>query len=275
MATVYAATGDAGKVFRQATKEGAAWTVALDAADTQALSLAATPDGKVFVGHRAERPGDRGDRPPASRLAARPEGPVHLGPGRRRRRATCYAATGPGGQLWKRARDGKWSLVLDSKATHLLCVAVGPDGTVYAGSDGEGLIYRVGRDGKVSVVYDAPQAEVRTLLIAPDGALYAGTAAEAAGGRGRVVPRRSSRNATESVMVPGVTKRRSPASASWDDSRCGRSRLRPESRRPGPRPAHGRPSAGRPPRRPSRRATTRSTGSTPTASSARSSGPRP
>ena len=48
--TVYAATGDAGKVFRQATKEGAAWTVALDATDSQALSLAATPQGKVFVG---------------------------------------------------------------------------------------------------------------------------------------------------------------------------------------------------------------------------------
>ena len=56
-----------------------------------------------------------------------------------------YAATGPTGQLWKRSRDGKWSLLFDSKATHLLCVAVAADGTIYAGSDGEGLIYRVGR----------------------------------------------------------------------------------------------------------------------------------
>ena len=43
-----------------------------------------------------------------------------------------YAATGPTGQLWKRSREGRWSVLYDSKSTHLLCVAVGPDGSVYA-----------------------------------------------------------------------------------------------------------------------------------------------
>ena len=70
----------------------------------------------------------------------------------------------------------------DSKATHLLCVAIGPDGSVYAGGDGEGLIYRIQPDGKATILFDAPQAEVRSLLWAGDGALYAGTAAEAGGG---------------------------------------------------------------------------------------------
>src|SRR5207249_1808831 len=74
------------------------------------------------------------------------------------------------------AADGRWSLVFDSPRTHLLSVAVAPDGAVYAGSDGEGLLYRVGPDGKVAVLFDAPQGEIRTLLVAPDGALYAGTA---------------------------------------------------------------------------------------------------
>lgn len=178
--TVFAATGDAGKVFRKSTKEGEAWTVAYDAADTQALALAATPQGKVFAGtgpsglvveltdphHPSSRPDPKVQY--VWDLAADAEG-------------NLFAATGPTGQLWKRSRGGKWSLVFDSKATHLLCVAVAPDGTVYAGSDGEGLIYKVNRDGKVSVVYDAPQSEVRTLLLTPDGTLYAGTAAEAAG----------------------------------------------------------------------------------------------
>jgi hypothetical protein len=181
--TVYAATGDGGKVFRQATKDGAAWTVALNASDSQALSLASTPQGKVFVGtgpggqvievtdpdHPASRPDSKVQY--IWDLAADSDG-------------NLLAATGPTGQLWKRSRDGKWSLVFDSKASHLLCVAAAPDGTIYTGSDGEGLIYRIGRDNKVSVVYDAPQSEVRTLLLAPDGALYAGTAAEAGGGGG-------------------------------------------------------------------------------------------
>ena len=179
--TVYAATGDSGKVFRQATKEGAAWTVALDAADTQALALAATPDGKVFAG---TGPGGQViEVTDPQHAASRPDPKVqYIWDLASDTQGNLFAATGPGGQLWKRSRDGKWSLVFDSKATHLLSVAAATDGTIYAGSDGEGLIYRVNRDGKVSVVYDAPQAEVRTLLIAPDGALYAGTAVEAGGG---------------------------------------------------------------------------------------------
>jgi hypothetical protein len=179
--TLYAATGDSGKVFRQESKNGAPWTAALDAADTQALALAVAPDGKVFAGtgpsgqvievtdpeHPASQPDPKVQY--IWDLAVDAEG-------------NLLAATGPTGQLWKRSRDGKWSLVFDSKASHLLCVAVAPDGTICAGSDGEGLIYRVDRAGKVSVLYDAPQSEVRTLLFAPDGTLYAGTAAEAGGG---------------------------------------------------------------------------------------------
>ncbi|MBX6312957.1 MAG: hypothetical protein IRY99_08595 [Isosphaeraceae bacterium] len=177
---LYAATGNDGKVFRRSA-EGR-WTVAYDADDSQALALVARPDGRVFAGtgpsglvvevtdpkQPATRPGP--DVKYIWGLAADAAG-------------NLYAATGPAGQLWKRsAAAGDWSLLLDSKNPHLLCVAVGPDGSVYAGSDGEGLIYRVDRDGKVSVLYDAPQNEVRSLLVAPDGALYAGTAVDAGGG---------------------------------------------------------------------------------------------
>jgi hypothetical protein len=181
--TLFAATGDEGKVFRRESKEGAPWTLAYDAADTQALSLAVLPDGKVFVGtgpsgqvveisdpkHPASNPDPKVQY--VWDLAADPQG-------------NLYAATGPTGQLWKRSGDGRWTLLHDSKHTHLLCLAIGPDGSVYAGSDGEGLIYRVSREGKVSIVYDAPQSEIRTLLAMPDGSLYAGTAAESGTGSG-------------------------------------------------------------------------------------------
>jgi hypothetical protein len=180
---LYAATGDAGKVFRREAREGSAWSVAYDARDTQALALAVLPDGHVVVGTGPsgqlidltdpEHPAVAPDRSIQYfwDLAADPQG-------------NLYAATGPSGQLWKRSAAGKWSLLLDTRHSHLLCVAVGSDGAVYAGSDGEGLIYRVAPDGKASVVYDAPQSEIRTLRFGPDGALYAGTAAEAGGGGG-------------------------------------------------------------------------------------------
>jgi hypothetical protein len=182
---LYAATGDSGKVFRRAAKESTSWELALDAVDSQALSLAVLPDGKVFVGTGPT--GQVVDVSDAKHSASRPDPKVqYIWDLAADAQGNLFAATGPSGQHWKRTAQGQWSLLYDSKATHLLSVAVAPDGTVYAGSDGEGLIYRVGPDAKVSVVYDAPQSEVRTLLVGPDGSLYAGTAAEAGnGGSGR------------------------------------------------------------------------------------------
>jgi hypothetical protein len=189
--TLYAATGDAGQVFRREgkNKEHTAWSVVYDAKDTQALALAVLADGHVVVGTG-----------PSGQVIdlSDPEHPATL-PDRRVQyiwdlatdaQGNLYAATGPSGQLWKRSPAGMWSLLLDTRHPHLLCVVAGPDGAVYTGSDGEGLIYRVAPDGKASVLYDAPQNEIRTLRIGPDGALYAGTAAEAGGsggGRGSLV----------------------------------------------------------------------------------------
>jgi hypothetical protein len=178
--TTYAATGDAGKVFRTDGKKGAEWSLAYDGADTQAFSLAALADGRVFVGTGPS--GQVVEVTDPAHPASRPDkGVQYIWDLAADAKGNLYAATGPTGQLWKRSPAGAWSLLLDSKHAHLLCVAVAPDGSVYAGSDGEGLVYRVRPDGKTSIVYDAPQSEVRTLLFAPDGALYAGTAAEASG----------------------------------------------------------------------------------------------
>lgn len=181
--TLFAATGDEGKVYRREPREGASWTLAYDAADTQALSLAVLPDGKVFVGTGPS--GQVVELTDPQHPVSKPDPKVqYVWDLAADLQGSLYAATGPTGQLWKRGGDGKWTLLYDSKHAHLLCLAVGPDGAVYAGSDGEGLIYRVSREGKVSILYDAPQAEVRTLLTTPDGSLYAGTAAEAGTGSG-------------------------------------------------------------------------------------------
>jgi hypothetical protein len=179
--TLFAATGNEGKVFRR--DPGADWTVAFDSADSQVLSLVSLPDGRIFAGTGPS--GSVVEVTDAKHPASRPDpGVLYVWDLAADGAGNLYAATGPTGQLWKRAPGGAWSLLLDSKHPHLLCVAVGPDGSVYAGSDGEGLIYRVAPDGKASVVYDAPQNEVRALLVAPDGSIYAGTAAEAGGSGG-------------------------------------------------------------------------------------------
>ena len=172
--SIYAATGDEGKVFKLVPKTDA-WTTVLDAADTQIFSLAVLADGKVMAGTGAG--GQVIDVTSADHPASRPDPAVkYIWDLAADKAGNLYAATGPSGQLWKRAADGKWTLILDTKHSHLLSVAVGLSGEVYTGSDGDGLIYKIGGDGKASVVYDSPQTEIRSLLAAPDGSLYAGTA---------------------------------------------------------------------------------------------------
>lgn len=196
---IYAATGDAGKVFRRPAGESSAWEETYRANDTQALSLVATPAGKVFVGTGPT--GQVVELTDPKHPASRPDPKVlYIWDLASDSEGNLYAATGPEGQLWKRDVGGEWSLVYDSKASHLLCVAIGPDGSVHAGSDGEGLVYRVDKDGKVSVLYDAPQSEVRALLVAPDGVVYAGTAAPAEGASPSRAPGLLSLQGIESEM---------------------------------------------------------------------------
>src|SRR6185312_13322211 len=147
---VYAATGDGGKVFRREGNDESPWTVAYDAGDTQALSLAVLPDGQVFVGTGPT--GQVVNVTDPKHAASRPDkGVQYIWDLAADGKGNLYAATGPTGELWKRSPSGAWSRLLDSKHSHLLCVAVAPDGTIYAGSDGEGLVYRVRPDGKTSV----------------------------------------------------------------------------------------------------------------------------
>ncbi len=179
---IFAATGDQGKVYRLDPKPGSVWTAALETKESQVLSLVATPDDKVLAGT-----GPQGlvfdatdPKSPGVRLSPEVQYVWDLAVDKG---GDVYAATGPEGGLWRRAKaTGQWSLVFHSKMSHLLCLAIGQDGMIHAGSDREGLIYRVTPAGKATVIFDAPQSEVRTLLWGGDGALYAGTAAEAGGG---------------------------------------------------------------------------------------------
>src|SRR5262245_14006763 len=47
---VYAATGDAGKIFRREPGAKSEWSLVFDSSDSQALSVVACPDGTVYAG---------------------------------------------------------------------------------------------------------------------------------------------------------------------------------------------------------------------------------
>lgn len=73
--------------------------------------------------------------------------------------------------------DDGISVLLETKQSNILSLAVDTRGNIYAGTDTDGLIYRIDPAGVPFVVYDAPEAEVAALVAMPDGTLYAGTAA--------------------------------------------------------------------------------------------------
>ena len=149
---VYAATGDAGKVFRRARGAASPGPWRSTPPTPRPSRLAARPTARSSSApDRAGRSIEVTDpKHPASRPD--PKRAVHLGPGRRRpgqpvrrdrpQRAALEAVD--------ETASGRWS----STARRRTCSASpsAPDGAVYAGSDGEGLIYRVGprRQGRRS-----------------------------------------------------------------------------------------------------------------------------
>ena len=161
------------------------------------------PEGKVFVGTGPS--GQVIEVTDAQHPASRPDPKVqYIWDLAADPRVSLYAATGPGGQLWKRARDGKWSLLLDSKASHLLSVAVGRrrHGLRRQRRRGADLSGRPGRQGLGRL--RRPPGRGR---IAPDRTRRCPLRRHGRRGvgriGGRVVPRRCSRTATESVMARG------------------------------------------------------------------------
>jgi hypothetical protein len=200
---LYAGTGDEGKVYKITPAGKVSVVYAGD--NSQVLSLAVDGKGEtVYVGTgpsaQVVRIDSRGakvlcDLPAASYVWALAMDPKSDG---------LYAATGPQGKIYRVSADGKTTVFYDTKQDHVLCMVVGPDGTVYAGTDKTGRIYRVDSHGKGFVLHQATQSEVRTLLL-DGGALYAGTSAT------KRRPSASTRSGASTPMAkiihPGVTSR--------------------------------------------------------------------
>lgn len=92
------------------------------------------------------------------------------------RQGNLYAGTGDEGKLYKIAPDGKPSVILSSKESHIFCLTVTPEGVIYAGAGPKGKILRVTPDGKVQTVADKLDSYVWSLAYDPGSqTLYAGT----------------------------------------------------------------------------------------------------
>lgn len=172
---LFVATGDDGKIFKVAP-DGKA-TVAYTGGEgvSQILCLALAPDGSIYAGTGPKGTVVRIDPKGEAKvlfeepdyyiwsLAVDAEG------------KNIYAGTGPKGRIYRVKPDGTSCVYYHTQQEHILCVALGPDGTLYAGTDKAGLVYRIdAKSDKGFVIFSAPQAEVRRLVVTAD-AVYAAT----------------------------------------------------------------------------------------------------
>jgi hypothetical protein len=167
--TVYAGTGNDGKVFR-VTEEKAA--LLFDAPELEVHALAIGPEGKLYAG----------TSPDGKVYAIDADGKAETfyDPAEKYIWALAFdaadnlfVATGSEAKVYKVDRKGQAQALLSSPEIHVLSLASDGKGTLYAGSAPGGIVYRIDPASRVSVLQDTAYREVKSLGVGEDGSVYA------------------------------------------------------------------------------------------------------
>jgi len=152
---------------------GPALTTVFDSGQAEVWSVAAAPDGSIYLGT-----GNRGrlfrvdansqgslvwtaDQPEIFAVAVDPKGVV-------------YAASSPDGKVY-RIENGKATEYFAPSAHYIWALTVAPDGALMVATGDEGKIFRVTAPGQGAVYYETGQAHVTSLAFDAQGRLLAGS----------------------------------------------------------------------------------------------------
>ncbi len=180
---VYLGTGHDGKIFRVgADGKGA---LLYDAAELDVTALAVARDGSLYAGSSPDGK--------VYRITADGHAEVFFDPGDKYIWSLAFlndgslaVGTGDSGKLYRvRAAGAKpeSSLLLSTNQTHVMSLAVTPQGDLIAGTDPGGLVLRISPDGKAFALFDAPLREIHALASAADGSIYALAPSDSAASR--------------------------------------------------------------------------------------------
>src|SRR4026207_947103 len=177
---VYLGTGHDGKIFK--VSSAGSGSLLYDAAELVVTALAIARDGAIYAGtspdgkvYRITPDGkadvyfDPGDKYIWS-LAVMTDGSVAVG-------------TGDSGKLYRvRAANAnpESSLLVSTTQTHVISLAVTPQGDLIAGTDSGGLVLRVSPEGKTLALFDTQLLDTHALAPAADGSIYALALSDAA-----------------------------------------------------------------------------------------------
>ncbi|HKG48520.1 MAG TPA: hypothetical protein VKB02_17425 [Pyrinomonadaceae bacterium] len=173
-------TGHDGKIYKISSAGSGSLLYDAPELDVTALAIArdgavyagTSPDGKVYritPDGKADVYFDPGDKYIWS-LAVMTDGSLAVG-------------TGDSGKLYRARAAGanpESSLLVSTNQTHVISIAVTPQGELIAGTDSGGLVLRVSPDGKTFALFDTQLREIHALAPAADGSIYALALSDAA-----------------------------------------------------------------------------------------------
>jgi len=159
--TTYIGTGDEGRIYRL---RGDELSVFAETHQLLVSSLAVAPNGTLYAGTIPEgrvyaiTPG--GDIHELAQL----EGAQHVWAlAYDARRNLLFAGTGPEGRIVSIDAAGYAQTYYDSRAGHILSLALDTDGALYAGTSDDALVLRLRGPGHAEVVHDFPGNEITAI----------------------------------------------------------------------------------------------------------------
>ena len=177
---VFLGTGHDGKTYK-ITAAGSG-SLLYDAAELEVTALAVGRDGAVFAGTSPDGK--------VYRITADGKADVYFDPGDKyiwslemMSDGSLAVATGDTGKLYRVRSAGaspETSLLVSTNQTHVISLAVTPQGDLIAGTDSGGLVLRVSPEGKTFALFDTQLREIHALAPAADGSIYALALSDAA-----------------------------------------------------------------------------------------------
>ncbi|HZS55345.1 MAG TPA: hypothetical protein VFA65_13165 [Bryobacteraceae bacterium] len=167
--TIYAATGNQGKVFHVTTdgKVSTMWS----AEQSQVFALCTTPQGMLYAGSSPNGglyllqngKAELVWKSPAKyiwAIQAAPDGAL-------------YVATGEVGRIYRVVPNGKADVYYETGQANVTALALGPNHHLYAGTDPNGIIYDISAANTGTVLYDSTLPEIRAIAVDSIGTVYA------------------------------------------------------------------------------------------------------
>ena len=173
--TIYAGTGDAGRIFK--VDPAGRSELLFDSPEVAIHALAVGADGYLYAGTAPDGLVYKIDLE-GSATTLTHTGEHYVWDLTFGTRGQLFAATGEGGKVLSISATGAAEVLYDPPDRHVMSLQAVPGG-LYAGTAGAGRIYAIDLDGGTRLLCETDQKEVNDLVAVADGLLYASAMAAA------------------------------------------------------------------------------------------------